>query len=194
MTDKGIAVATGAAMGAQVLMNVPFADLGVRDAARAVTEGSALALFFALLWLNRRLFNQHLDMFVLMASWGGCAMAGTVLSQPECHTAAGAGSFAYMSLSMGLVGAFPSYLWSRCLKELRPIRRVAVLTADIVAMSAAMWLMHHLATARSASALFQHWAMLLAMMTAMLCTTALRAGLLELRRRAVHFRNSTYEL
>jgi len=138
----GLGAAAGAA--AQLIVLVP--------GSQGLIAAAAVFVAFWQLWAVRRYLNQHVDMILLMAGYGGAAM---LPFSSSCHS-----SFWTMSGVMLVVGLPPVWFGARCvLNSPHPVR---LLTLDSIAMLVGMGIPHLL--------LPSHASMLLGMLAGMAST------------------------
>lgn len=149
MRALGIGAAIAAAL--QVLVLTWPSDQG------AIVSAAVFIAFWQL-WEVRRYLNQHVDMILLMAGYGGAAMLPFA---PTCH--ASLSSFWMMNASMLAAGVPAVWFGARCVKQsARPVR---LLLLDTVAMIAGMALPHFVVPGHNTA--LHHSAMLLGMLAGM---------------------------
>lgn len=140
--------------------------------AQGMIAAGAMALLAWQLWSVRLHLNEHVDMLILMAGYGGLGMLPWTR---ECHLTGGA--WLWMTAGMLALGIPAAIGGSRCLRRAWKQDNLAlILTADSIGMTAAMLLAHTLVTPYTHNPLLAHLAMLTGMLIGM---TAASSALLR---------------
>ena len=133
-----------------------------------------LTLIYALFIYSRQVWNQHLDMFLIMLGPASLAMlAVPAWAMPSCPLHASPSlqiqHFALMSTAMLIVSLPLTWRYARCVQAAKVQQRaLQILTLDSLAMLLAMAAVHFLHTLLpSQNAWLQHANMLIAMPLAM---------------------------